>query len=130
MEERERERQVPLPHEINLEMDAKLDEELIHLSQIGGVSMGVEERRGCHRVPHVHGHDLRASSGLKLEDFHVLTVGERGQKQQPRELVGDHLVRRRTWREEGELRRHRRRHSSHLLLPRSLSTPIAFPLIY
>jgi len=88
-------------------MDAKLNEELIHLSQIGGVAMGVEERGGSHRMPHVHAHDLCASPGPKLYDFYVFAVGERAEKQQSGELVGHHLVRRWTRREEGKLRRHR-----------------------
>ena len=95
-----------LPHEIDAQVDAQFDEELVHLAEIGGVAVGVEQRGGGHGVADVDGHDLRAPPRRELQDLHVLAVGERAQQQQPGPLVGHQLVRRRARREERELRRH------------------------
>lgn len=81
-----------LPHEINTQVDAQLDEELVHLAQIGGVAVRVEESGGGHGVPNVDGHNLRPPPRRKLQDLHVFPVRERAQQQQARPVVGYQLV--------------------------------------
>lgn len=41
-------------------MNAELDEKLVHLADIRGVSVRVEQRGASHGVPHVHRHNFRA----------------------------------------------------------------------
>jgi len=104
--EREKERRKNPPHEVNAQVDAELDEELVHLAEIGGVAVRVEEGRGGHWVVNVERHYLRAALRRKLQDFHVLAVRERREEEQTCEVVRHHLVRRRARRQEGELCRH------------------------
>ena len=73
-----------LPHEINTQVDAELDEELVHLAEIGGVAVGVEEGGGGQWVPNVHAHYLRAAARGDSQNFHVLAVREWAQQQKPR----------------------------------------------
>jgi len=104
-EERSRKRENP-PHEVNAQVDAELDEELVHLAEIGGVAVRVEEGGGGHGVANVESNYLRAAPRRKLQDFHVLAVTERRQEKQPRKVVRHDLVRRRVRREKRELCRH------------------------
>lgn len=99
-------------------MDAKLDEELIHLSQIGSVSMRVEKSGSSHRVPNVNSHNLCATTRWKLENFNVLAMWERAQKKKTSEVVSYELVGWWVWWEESELRRHWWSYSSHITLKR------------
>lgn len=102
-------------------MDAQFDEELIHLAQIGCVSMGIKQSRGSHRVSHVHSHDLCSSSCRQLRYLHVLAVRKRVHHKKSSHFVGYQPVRGWTRWEESELRRNWWRHSSHLSLSLSLS---------
>lgn len=99
--------------EVYAEVDAELEEELVHLAEVGSVSVGVEERGARHGIPDVHGNDLSSSACGEAEHLHVLTVGEAAQPQHPRRGVRHHLIRRRRRRKEGQLRGHRRRHAAH-----------------
>ena len=105
-----------IPHKINLKMDAQFDEELIHLAQIGCVSMGIKQSRGSHRVSHVHSHDLCSSTCRQLRYLHVLAVRKRVHHKKSSHFVGYQPVRGWTRWEESELRRNWWRHSSHLSL--------------
>lgn len=51
-----------VPHEINTEAAAKLDEKLKHLTQISGVPMGIEKRTISFRVFDVNSNDLVATT--------------------------------------------------------------------
>lgn len=72
-----------IPHEINLQVDAQLDEELVHLPDVGGVTMRVQNGQRSHRVPDVDGRNLVAPPRGKPEDIDVLPVGKRVEEQQP-----------------------------------------------
>ena len=111
-----------VPHEVDVEVRAELDEELVHLPQVGGVPVGVEQREARPGLAHVHGHHLRAALGgqpARLHaaaprhghptELHHLGVRRRGRRRRRRL----HPVRRRGGREEREPRRHRRRHGAH-----------------
>ena len=95
-----------LPHEIDAQVDAQFDEELVHLAEIGGVAVGVEQRGGGHGVADVDGHDLRAPPRRQPQNVDVLAVRERLQQHQPRGIIRNYLVRRGVRWEERELRRH------------------------
>ncbi len=73
-------------------MDAQFNEELVHLTQIGGVSMRVEQSRGGHRVPNVDSDNLSASTSRQFKNFDVFTVRKGAEKQKTSELVLDKLV--------------------------------------
>ena len=51
-----------LPEEIDTEASAELDEEPVHLAEVGGVAVGVEHGGGGRRVAHVDAHDLVAAA--------------------------------------------------------------------
>lgn len=105
-----------LPQQINSEMNAQLDEQLVHLPDICRVSVRVQQRRVGHGVPHVHRHDFRAPPRRELQYVDVFAVREWVQQLQPRRLVGHQLVaRRRRWKKR-QLCCHWRRHPSHLSL--------------
>lgn len=87
-------------------MDAQFDEELIHLTQIGGVAVGVEQGGGSHGVADIESHDLGSPASGKLQDFHVLAMGEGAEEEESGEVVGEELVGWRIGREEGEFSRH------------------------
>lgn len=70
-----------IPHEINPQMDAEFDEKLVHLANISGISMGVEEGGGGHRMPDVNGHGLCAAAGGQPENVDVLAVRKGVQEQ-------------------------------------------------
>lgn len=72
-----------IPHEIDFEVDAELNEELIHLTQIGGIAMGVKKGGGGHGIANVDGHDFCAAPRWELEQFHVLKVWEAAQCVEP-----------------------------------------------
>lgn len=55
--------EIRVPHEIDAEVDAQLNEELVHLTQIGGIAVRVEKSRGGHRVSNVDGDYLGAPTG-------------------------------------------------------------------
>lgn len=87
-------------------MDAQLDEELVHLTNIGGIAVGVKDGGLGVGMPNVDSDDLRAAAVGEAENLDVLAVRERVHEQQPRGLLLDEPVRRRTRREERQLRRH------------------------
>lgn len=87
-------------------MDTQINEELVHLADVCGIAVRVEERGGGHGVPHVHGGDLRAPPRLQTEDVDVLAVGEGGQEQEPGGMVRNHPIGRWVRWEEGEFRGH------------------------
>lgn len=114
-----RERERSIRHEINFEVDAELDEELIHLTQISCVPMRVEEGWSGHGVSYVDGNDLRPSTGRKLQHFHIFPVWEVAQCIETRQLVCHYLVGRRIWWEKGKFCSHGWSNPSHLSLSHS-----------
>ena len=107
---------VVVPHEIHPQVDAQFDEELVHLAQIGGVAVRVEQSRSGQRVSNVNSHYLSAAASRQFQNLYVFSVRKWAQQQQADVLVGDELVRRRIRWEKGELGRHGRRHPTHLSL--------------
>lgn len=98
-------------------MIAEANEELVHLTQVGRIPMGVKHGELRVRVPDVQGHDLAPASRTQPPDLDTLVRPHAGHGQPPRRLVLHHqLVRRRVGREEGEPRRHRRLHPAHFLI--------------
>jgi len=87
-------------------VDAQLYEELVHLTNIGGIAVGVKDGRLGGGMANVDGDDLRATAVGEAENLHVLAVRERVHEQQPRGLLLDQPIRRRIRREERQLRRH------------------------
>ena len=73
-------------------MDAELDEELIHLTQIGRITMRVKQSRRRHGMSHIHPHNLRSSTCRQLKYLHVLTVRKGRNEQELSEIVCDKLV--------------------------------------
>jgi hypothetical protein len=111
-----------VPHEVDVEVRAELEEELVHLPQVGGVPVGVEQREARPGLAHVHGHHLRAALGGQPARLHAAAprhghpaelhhLGVRRRRFRRRRRL--HPVRRRGRREEREPRRHRRRHGAH-----------------
>lgn len=114
-----------------MEAGAELDEELVHLPDVGGVAVGVEHGEPRLGAPHVHGDDLRAPPRPHPPRLHTFPPRDPRQRHPPRRrrrrrssrprrwrllLVG-HAVRRRVGREKRELRGHRGRHPAHILPP-------------
>ena len=109
------------PHDVDAEVGAQLGEEAEHLPEVCGVAVGVEQREARGGVAPEGGDDARAGPGGQR--VHVDgRVGEQPRHPQRAALARgrQHLVRRRLRREEGQLRRHRRRHVPHPRLRRRL----------
>jgi hypothetical protein len=130
-----------LPEEIDTEAAAELDEEPVHLAEVGGVAVGVEHGGGGPRVAHVDPHDLVPAA--RAEAHHlcaVLLLGGRGGGRVPAAAVpppaapggtgdlrdgeapgsgvgDDDGVGRRRGREEGEARGDGGRHAAHVSPP-------------
>lgn len=105
-----------VPHEIKTEAGAKLDEKLKHLTQISGVSMGVEKRAIRLRVSDINSDDLVAATSAQLQDVDVIPARSIGDVQSVNGggiAVVDQTVGRWGWREEGEFSGDRRSYSSH-----------------
>jgi hypothetical protein len=126
-----------VPHEVDIEVGAELDEELVHLAEVGGVAVGVEQRELGPGLAHVHRDHLGAPlrpqpprlhvgpprDALELDHHRAAALllarqlgggrgrGRRRRRRQRRQL---HPVRRRARREEGEARRDRRGDGAHL----------------
>lgn len=92
----------------------ELGEELIHLTNISSVSMRVKHREPRQRIPHVHHNDLSPSPRLNSPHIDVLLHRDPRDRHHPDQILLLDLIRRWIWREEGELRRQRRGHSSHI----------------
>jgi hypothetical protein len=60
-----------VPYEVDVEVDTELHEELVHLAEVGGVAVGVEQREPGGALPHVHGDHLRAPLRPQPPRFHV-----------------------------------------------------------
>lgn len=58
------------PHDVDTEVGAELDEELVHLAEVGGVAVGVEEGGGGEGVADVEGDDVVAAAGGEAEHLH------------------------------------------------------------
>lgn len=97
-------------------METEFGEQLVHLTQIGGVAVRIEHGQRCRRVSNVHGHDAVSSPRAKLQYVDVFPGGHPRHLQLPRDVIQADTVRRRIGGEEGELGRHRRRHRPHYLL--------------
>lgn len=102
-----------IPKKINAQMDAKLNEELIHLTNISSISMRIKKRGGSHRVTDVNSNDLIAFTRGKLPDIDIFTVGKRVQEKKTSGLVFKNLVRGWIRREEGEFSSHGRSNAPH-----------------
>lgn len=94
-------------------MDAELNEELVHLANIGGIPMGVEKRGGGHGVADVNSDDLGAAARGKLPDVDIFAVGKRVQEQKAGGFVFEELVGGGIRREEGEFCSHGRSNPTH-----------------
>lgn len=94
-------------------METEFGEQLVHLTQIGGVAVRIEHGQRCRRVSNVHGHDAVSSPRAKLQYVDVFPSGHPRHLQLPRDVIRTHSVRRRIGGEESELGRHRRRHRPH-----------------
>jgi len=88
-------------------VDGEVDEEVVHLTEIGGVAVRVEKSGRGHGVANVHGEYLSSTARGKLKNFDVLAVREGTEEQKTRYLVLHHLVRCWVGWEERQLRRHR-----------------------
>lgn len=91
-------------------MGSELNEELLHLPQIGGIAMRVEERESRKWMLPEVGDDLVPTLGVEQMDLHVLVRRHPGEHQLPLLPIPSsfpvHLVRRWFRREEREFRRH------------------------
>jgi hypothetical protein len=120
-----------VPHEVDFEVRAQLDEELVHLAEVGGVAVGVEHRELGGAMAHVHGDHLRAplrphpprldvAPPRHARELHHLAAAHvpllRRRSTIARRLGRGrlHPVRRRVWREEGEAGGDRRGDGAHL----------------
>jgi len=91
----------------------QLGEQLVHLTQIGGVAVGIEQGGGGGRVCNVDGNDGVPSFGTELQNVDVFPGGHPRHLQLPGDFIHPNAVRRRIGGEKRELRRHRRRHRPH-----------------
>jgi hypothetical protein len=103
------------PNEIEPQMDAEFDEKLVHLANIGRVSMRVEDGGGGHGVPDVYGHDLGAAARGQPQDLDVLAVRKGVQEQEPGGIVRNQLVGRWVRWKECKFGSHGRSHPTHYL---------------
>lgn len=104
-----------------MESCAELDEDPIHLAEVGGVAVGEEKGEAGPGVPHVHGDDLRAPPRPHPPRLHAHAPPHARHRHPPRchltrrrilrrrrrrrwlVLLVDHAVRRRVGREERHL---------------------------
>jgi len=91
----------------------QLGEQLVHLTQIGGVAVGIEEGGGGGRVCNVDGNDGVPSSGTELQNVDVFSGGHPRDLELPRDVIDPNTVGRRIWGEKRELGRHGRRDRPH-----------------
>lgn len=88
-------------------MRAELEEEVEHLADVGGVSVGVEEGEAGVGLPPEGGHHPVPYLGLQLVHLNVPVRREPQQAELPLPIaLPEHLVRRRLRREEREPRSH------------------------
>lgn len=102
-----------IPKKINAQMDAEFNEELIHLTNIGGISMGIKKRGSSHRVTDVNSDNLIAFTRRKLPDIDIFAVGKRVQEKKTSGLVCEEFVRGWIRREESEFSSHGRSNPTH-----------------
>jgi hypothetical protein len=102
------------PEDVDAEVEREVDEELVEVAEVSGVAVGVEHG-GCGvRVSHVHRGQGVAPPRAEAQHLDVLPVRLAAERGDARRGVLRQRVRRRRRREEGHLRRHARRHPSHL----------------
>jgi hypothetical protein len=58
-------------------VNTELDEELIHLTDVGSISMRVEKGGDGHWVSDVHGHDFGASARGQPQNVDIFSMGKR-----------------------------------------------------
>jgi hypothetical protein len=110
------------PHDVDAQVRAELEEEAEHLAEVGGVSVGVEQREARGRVAPEGGDDARAGPGGERAHLDAGVRREPRHLQQPGVVLsGRDLVRRRLRGEEGQPRRHRRRDVAHSTPPPGLA---------
>lgn len=117
-----------------MESFAELDEDAVHLAEVGGVAVGEEEGEASPGVPHVDGDDVGAPPRAHPPRLHAHAPPHARHRHPPRcchlvarrvlVLLVHHAVRRRVGREEGHLRGHGRSHSTHIQ-PSNLRPPAA-----
>jgi hypothetical protein len=107
------------PEDVGAEVEGKVDEELVEVAEVGGVTVGVEHGGGGVRMAHVHRCEGVSPPRAEAEHLDVLRVRVAAERCDPGRGVVHQRVRRRRRREEGHLRRHARRHPSHPSSPSS-----------
>ena len=130
-----------LPHEVDVEACAELDEDFVHIAEVGSVAMGEEHGEAGPGATHVHRDDLRAPPRPHPPCLHAHTPPHARHHHPPRShlarilrrrrrrgirplsgtrrrrrflLLVDHAVRRRVRREERHLGGHRGSNPAHL----------------
>lgn len=97
-----------------MEVSSELDEEVVHLTQVSGITVRVEDSEPGKRVFPEGGDDLVATFGVENVNVDVFVGGDTRHHHPPILLSAD-VVRRRLWREKREFRRHCSRHIAHLI---------------
>jgi len=94
-------------------VSSELDEEVVHLTQVSGITVRVQEGETSKRVFPEGGNDLVAT--LSVENVNVdVFVGGDTRQHHPTISFSENVVRRWLWREKREFSRHCSRHIAHL----------------
>ncbi|RDX64144.1 hypothetical protein CR513_57329, partial [Mucuna pruriens] len=102
------------PHDIDTKVSSELDEEVVHLTQVSGITVRVQEGEAGKRVFPEGGNDLVA--GLRVQNVNVdIFIGGDTRHHHPPVLLSTNVVRWRLWREKREFRGHCSRHIAHLI---------------
>lgn len=111
------------PHDIDPEIELELQEEVVELSEVGCIPVGVEQSEPGIRISEVKCHDFIAALGVDRQDVHGTVIdtwdrhlwggGGGGHCRESAVIALLDLVGGRRGREEGELRRQLREQTPH-----------------
>lgn len=93
-------------------MGSEFDEELVHLTKVSGIAMGIKKRKPSKRVFPERGDDLIPGLGFEQMNLHVPIGGDAGEDE-PAVILSANVVGGRVRREEGKLGSHAAGYISH-----------------
>lgn len=101
-----------VPHNVDAEVSSELNEELVHLTEVSGIPMGIKKRKSGKRVFPKRGDDPIAGLGIKQMNVHIPIGGDAGEGE-PSIVPSENVIRRRVRREEGKFRSNTAGYISH-----------------
>lgn len=111
------------PHDVDTQVSSELDEEVVHLTQVSGITVRIQESETGKRVFPEGGNDLVATLSVENVGVHVFVGGDTRQHHSPISLSAN-VVRRWLWREKREFGSHCSCHIAHLTLERANWNPL------